>query len=70
MSYSALQDAIGRKWQCSTVQLDFNLPQRFDMTYADADNVKQRPIMIHRALLGSIERFFGILVENYAGAAK
>ncbi|KAF8073257.1 Threonine--tRNA ligase [Scenedesmus sp. PABB004] len=63
-----IQDAIGRKWQCSTIQLDFNLPQRFDMTYTDAGAAKQRPIMIHRAILGSIERFFGILVENYAGA--
>eukprot|EP00803_Ostreobium_quekettii_P009557 evm.model.scf_85EXC.15 EVM.evm.TU.scf_85EXC.15 scf_85EXC:113633-120711(+) len=63
-----IQDAIGRKWQCSTVQLDFNLPERFDMSYVDADNAKRRPIMIHRAIFGSIERFFGILVENYAGA--
>jgi len=63
-----IQDAIGRKWQCSTVQLDFNLPQRFDMTYIDEENTKQRPIMIHRAIFGSIERFFGILIENYAGA--
>jgi hypothetical protein len=64
----AMQDAIGRKWQCSTIQLDFNLPERFGIEYVDADNVKKRPIMIHRALLGSIERFFGILTENYAGA--
>lgn len=63
-----VRDAIGRKWQCSTVQLDFNLPQRFDMAYIDAAGVKQRPIMIHRAIFGSIERFFGILIENYAGA--
>lgn len=63
-----MQDAIGRKWQCSTVQLDFNLPERFDMHYIDRDNNKQRPIMLHRAILGSIERFFGILIENYAGA--
>lgn len=62
------QDAIGRKWQCSTVQLDFNLPERFDMAYTTADNERARPIMIHRAVLGSLERFFGILVENYAGA--
>ena len=60
-------DAIGRKWQCSTVQLDFNLPERFDLSYVDRDNVKQRPIMIHRAIFGSLERFFGILTENYAG---
>lgn len=63
-----IQDAIGRKWQCSTIQLDFNLPQRFDMHYIDKDNVKQQPIMIHRAIFGSLERFFGILIENYAGA--
>ena len=63
-----VRDAIGRKWQCSTVQLDFNLPERFDMAYIDASGVKQRPIMIHRAIFGSIERFFGILIENYAGA--
>lgn len=61
-------DAIGRKWQCSTVQLDFNLPERFDLAYIDAENSKQRPIMIHRAIFGSLERFFGILTENYAGA--
>ena len=63
-----VQDAIGRKWQCSTIQLDFNLPQRFGMQYIDSENVKQQPIMIHRAILGSIERFFGILTENFAGA--
>ena len=61
-------DAIGRKWQCSTVQLDFNLPERFDLNYVDKENAKQRPIMIHRAIFGSLERFFGILTENYAGA--
>ncbi len=60
-------DAIGRTWQLTTVQLDFNLPERFDMTYVGADNSPHRPIMIHRALLGSIERFFGILIEHYAG---
>ena len=63
-----MQDAIGRRWQCSTCQLDFNLPERFDMAYFDSDNAKQRPIMLHRAILGSIERFFGILIENFAGA--
>lgn len=61
-------DAIGRKWQCSTVQLDFNLPERFDMFYISDANVRERPIMIHRAILGSLERFMGILIENYAGA--
>lgn len=63
-----IRDALGRQWQCSTVQLDFNLPERFDMTYISAENTKERPIMIHRAILGSLERFMGILIENYAGA--
>ncbi|KAK9857216.1 hypothetical protein WJX84_005920 [Apatococcus fuscideae] len=63
-----IEDAIGRRWQCSTIQLDFNLPERFGMTYMDADQQHRQPIMIHRAIFGSIERFFGILVENYAGA--
>eukprot|EP00741_Cyanophora_paradoxa_P012296 tig00000169_g11882.t1 len=62
-----IQDAIGRKWQCSTIQCDFNLPERFDMEYVAADGSRQRPIMIHRAIFGSLERFFGILCENYAG---
>ncbi len=62
-----IRDAIGREWQCSTVQLDFNLPERFDMEYVAADGQRHRPIMIHRALLGSIERFFGILIEHYEG---
>lgn len=54
-------------WQCSTIQLDFNLPERFDLQYVAADGSRQRPIMIHRAIFGSLERFFGIMVENYAG---
>jgi threonyl-tRNA synthetase len=62
------RDAIGRTWQMSTVQLDFNFPQRFELEYQAADGSRQRPIMIHRALFGSIERFFGILTEHYAGA--
>ena len=62
------RDAIGRTWQMSTIQLDFNLPERFDLTYTASDGTRQRPIMIHRALFGSIERFFAILVEHYAGA--
>ena len=62
------KDAIGRTWQMSTIQLDFNLPERFDLEYQDADGGRQRPIMIHRALFGSIERFFGVLTEHYAGA--
>ncbi|CAN1156129.1 Threonine--tRNA ligase, chloroplastic/mitochondrial 2 [Linum perenne] len=62
-----IEDALGRKWQCSTIQVDFNLPQRFDITYTDAKQEKKRPIMIHRAVLGSLERFFGVLIEHYAG---
>ena len=62
-----IQDAIGREWQCSTIQFDFNLPERFDMTYIGPDGNKHRPFMIHRALLGSLERFFGILIEHYEG---
>jgi threonyl-tRNA synthetase len=62
------RDAIGRTWQMSTIQLDFNLPERFDLEYQDAEGGRQRPIMIHRALFGSIERFFGVLTEHYAGA--
>lgn len=63
-----IKDALGRSWQCSTVQLDFNLPERFDMNYITPDNTRERPIMIHRAILGSLERFMGVLIENYAGA--
>ena len=62
-----VKDAIGRWWQCSTVQVDFNLPERFDMTYRTADNTEERPWMLHRALFGSIERFLGILLEHTAG---
>ncbi|MFN7677234.1 MAG: threonine--tRNA ligase [Cyanobacteriota bacterium] len=62
-----IEDAIGRQWQCSTIQLDFNLPERFDLHYVAADGSRQRPIMIHRAIFGSLERFFGIMTENYAG---
>ena len=61
------RDAIGRNWQISTVQLDFQLPQRFGLDYTGADNAKHRPVMIHRALFGSVERFFGMLLEHYAG---
>lgn len=63
-----VRDAIGREWQMSTVQFDFNLPERFDMTFIGPDGAPHRPYMVHRALLGSIERFFGILLEHYAGA--
>lgn len=62
-----IEDAIGRTWQCSTIQLDFNLPERFQLEYVSADGSRQRPIMIHRAIFGSLERFFGIMTENYAG---
>jgi len=63
-----IKDAIGRAWQLSTIQVDFNLPERFDMTYVGQDGQDHRPFMLHRALLGSLERFFGILIEHYAGA--
>ncbi len=63
-----IKDALGRSWQCSTVQVDFNNPERFQLTYAGEDGKPHQPIMIHRALMGSIERFFGILLEHYAGA--
>ena len=63
-----VKDAIGRRWQLSTIQCDFNLPDRFELEYVGADNARHRPIMLHRALFGSIERFFGVLIEHYAGA--
>ncbi len=63
-----IKDAIGREWQMSTIQFDFNLPERFDLSYVGEDGEKHRPYMVHRALLGSIERFFGVLVEHYSGA--
>ncbi|MBS0153374.1 MAG: threonine--tRNA ligase [Nitrospira sp.] len=63
-----IRDALGRSWQCSTVQVDFNNPERFDLSYIGEDGKAHRPIMIHRALMGSIERFFGILIEHYGGA--
>ncbi len=63
-----IKDVIGRSWQCSTVQVDFNLPKRFDMSFVGDDNARHTPIMIHRAIFGSIERFFGILIEHYGGA--
>ena len=63
-----IKDCLDRPWQCTTIQIDFNLPERFDMTYIDKKGRKSQPIMIHRALLGSIERFIGVLLENYAGA--
>ncbi|MCS7002689.1 MAG: threonine--tRNA ligase, partial [Dehalococcoidia bacterium] len=63
-----VKDAIGRTWQCSTIQFDFNLPERFDLRFVGQDGAEQRPFMVHRALFGSFERFFGILIEHYAGA--
>jgi threonyl-tRNA synthetase len=63
-----VKDSLGRTWQCSTIQVDFNLPERFDMTYIDEHGERVRPVMIHRALLGSLERFFGIFIEHHGGA--
>ena len=63
-----VRDSMGRIWQCGTIQLDMNLPERFDCTYINKDGEKERPIMLHRACLGSIERFIGVIIENYAGA--
>ena len=62
-----LEDSIGRTWQCGTIQLDFQLPERFEMEYVGEDGQKHRPIMVHRVIFGSIERFIGILIEHYAG---
>ena len=63
-----LEDSLGRTWQCGTIQLDFQMPERFDLTYVGSDNEEHRPIMIHRTIMGSIERFMGILIEHFAGA--
>ncbi len=63
-----IKDALGRDWQCTTIQFDFNIPERFDLTYIGEDGQEHRPYMVHRALLGSLERFFGVLIEHYAGA--
>ncbi len=63
-----IKDALGRAWQCTTIQFDFNEPERFDMTFMGSDGLEHRPYMVHRAILGSLERFFGILIEHYAGA--
>ena len=62
-----IKDSLGRVWQCGTIQLDMNLPERFDITYVDKDGKRVRPIMVHRVIFGSIERFIGILIEHYAG---
>ena len=63
-----ITDALGRAWQCTTVQFDFNLPERFDLTFQNAEGGRSRPYMVHRAILGSLERFIGVLIEHYAGA--
>ena len=63
-----MTDAIGRKWQCATIQLDYQMPQRFDLKYIGADNAEHRPVVIHRAIFGSFERFIAMLIEHYAGA--
>ena len=63
-----IRDSLGRVWQCGTIQLDMNLPERFDLTYIDSDGLKKRPVMLHRTIFGSMERFMGILIEHYAGA--
>jgi threonyl-tRNA synthetase len=62
-----IRDALGRFWQCGTIQLDFALPQKFELEYVDSDGGHKRPVMLHRAILGSIERFFGVLVEHFSG---
>jgi threonyl-tRNA synthetase len=63
-----LKDALERKWQCATIQCDFTLPERFDLTYVGPDGNRHRPVMLHRVILGAIERFMGVLIEHYAGA--
>src|SRR5262249_33869743 len=63
-----VEDALGRKWQCATIQLDFNAPERVDLTYVGEDGKKHRPVVIHRAIYGSFERFIAMLIEHYAGA--
>ena len=63
-----LKDVLDRKWQCATIQCDFSLPERFDLSYMGADGGKHRPVMLHRVILGSLERFMGVLIEHYAGA--
>jgi threonyl-tRNA synthetase len=62
-----LRDALDRRWQCATIQCDFTLPERFDLTYVAADGERKRPVMVHRVILGAIERFIGVLIEHYAG---
>jgi threonyl-tRNA synthetase len=62
-----LRDSLDRRWQCATIQCDFTLPERFDLTYVDSDGERKRPVMVHRVILGSIERFIGVLIEHFAG---
>ena len=63
-----LKDALEREWQCATIQVDFTMPERFDLTYIGPDGEKHRPVMVHRVILGAMERFIGVLIEHYAGA--
>jgi threonyl-tRNA synthetase len=63
-----LKDALGRKWQCATIQVDFAMPERFDLGYVGNDGERHRPVMLHRVILGAMERFIGVLIEHYAGA--
>jgi threonyl-tRNA synthetase len=63
-----LKDALGRRWQCATIQVDFAMPERFDLTYVGSDGERHRPVMLHRVILGAMERFIGVLIEHYAGA--
>ena len=65
-----IRDCLGRSWQCGTIQLDFQMPERFDLTYIGEDGEKHRPVMLHRVIFGSIERFIGILIEHFAGAFR
>ena len=62
-----IKDSLGRTWQCATIQVDFQMPERFDLTYESSDGKRKRPVIIHRAVLGSFERFFGVLIEHYGG---
>ena len=64
---SYYEDALDRRWQCATIQCDFTLPERFDLTYVGSDGEKHRPVMVHRVILGAIERFIGVLIEHFAG---
>ena len=63
-----LEDSLGRTWQCATIQLDFQMPERFDLTYVGSDGQEHRPVMVHRVVFGAVERFVGMLIEHFAGA--